>query len=51
MEMFKPETEIPELVERHPSVYRLWVMAGEETNNEGDRMDRYYELLEEYGHR
>lgn len=37
--------------DKHPSVYRLWQRAREEKEEEGERLERYYELLEEYGHR
>jgi hypothetical protein len=40
-----------ELTEKNPSVYRLWQQARKEGGSEGEQIDRYRELLEQYGHR
>lgn len=49
--MYKNENEIPETLDKNPSVYRLWQQAQREREVYGEQLDRYYELLEEHGHR
>lgn len=37
--------------EKSPSVYRLWQIAQERGESDGEKVDIYRALLEEFGHR